>query len=452
MTTTTKLNLNLMTCRVDSRSSKLDIVAQIVRLVRVLDAGELAGSLDAGQLGAVSLLRSFTHGKFVAQDVRGYVSDFELEARDAFVAIAGARSTAKATWRTIFDAIKATAKDVAQARRDARQAKRIADRSPQQITDDARRSVEVAGKRSSSATDRVAALRAELVEAVEAEGKALERHAVKVEALDAAELAQALAVMNPDGMPETNIDLPKPASSTRQADEAKADAANACGTEAAPGTSGQEPAHQVVLDTATDTTRASLCCGFAIRRFGNGAELCESCGRRCEHEAAPEGGAPAIDELEAQAVERGPIAFAVPVEAIDPLEALELATDSLEVGTFPATFDGIKAAASAAVEAIAASKLAKANAATGAGRREAAGVRVVWKNLPSSDVRKEAAKAVLRSAAGMAPGVGKVTRVAIAKAGDTVRGDVLRKRPGLRTWENLGTFLADLPERFAFTS
>ncbi len=45
----------------------------------------------------------------------------------------------------------------------------------------------------------------------------------------------------------------------------------------------------------TDTSRASLCCGYAVRLFGNGAECCESCGRRCKSEEAPERGAPSID-------------------------------------------------------------------------------------------------------------------------------------------------------------
>jgi len=610
-TTTEKLNLNLMSVRVDSRSSKTDIVAQIVRLVRVLDAGELARNLDAGQLGTVSLLRSFTHGKFAGQDVRGYLSDFEREARDAFHAIAGARSTNKATWRTIFDAIKATAKVVATERREARAAERKAARSPEKVAADARHTAKVAGDRSSSATAKVAELRAELAQAIEAEATAMKRHADKVELADAAELeatdapataaelAEVAAILNPDGMPETNIDLPSSADAdqpeltelersstatttehkaarpdpssaaaptwlvalkaanaeaeavgealpfggnpiaqggtwkagtyhelyagggtlrafladdgtemarltfptlacdltvgeanaresetTRHADEAKADAANACGTcggelcthsgythdgddldaegfarrACAPcGLRGfsraslsrgpcfcagrVDPAPHAnrlatvvaddlvtVLDPATDTTRASVCCGFAIRRFNNGAEVCESCGRRCDHEPAPAGGAPSIDGL-----------------------APSSAAGVVEVGTFPATHDGIKAAASAAVKAIAASKLAEANAATGAGRREAAGARVVWRNLVSRDPRKAAAVAILRAAAGMAPGVGKVTRVELEKQGDTVRGDVLRKRKGERTWENLGTFLADLPERHALT-
>lgn len=44
----------------------------------------------------------------------------------------------------------------------------------------------------------------------------------------------------------------------------------------------------------TDTSVASLCCGFAVRSFVNGADVCENCGQRCDFEVAPEEGAPTI--------------------------------------------------------------------------------------------------------------------------------------------------------------
>jgi hypothetical protein len=50
--------------------------------------------------------------------------------------------------------------------------------------------------------------------------------------------------------------------------------------------------------TETNSTVASVCCGYAVRTFTNGAVVCEFCAQRCETEPAPEGGAPMIDDEE----------------------------------------------------------------------------------------------------------------------------------------------------------
>jgi len=94
------------------------------------------------------------------------------------------------------------------------------------------------------------------------------------------------------------------------------------------------------------------------------------------------------------------------------------------------------------------SSTAEKNAATIAGRAEAAGTKVAWVGLLRRDPRKAAAVAELLKAAGVERG--KVTGLEVTKAGDTVRGSVLTKRRGARSWDRAGEFYADLPERSAF--
>jgi hypothetical protein len=203
MTTTAKLNLNLMSLHADSRSSVRDLAAMVVDAARALGPSyDLCPAI-------AHRLRPFLTGEFATVAVR-VVHAMPADARDVFVA-ATDRGVSKVSWRGAFDAIKAAATAEAKARREARNAERKAARSPEKVAEEARFTAKIAGDRSSSATAKVAELQAKLSDAIQAEAQALNKHATKVAEADA---AQAI------------VD----AEATRHADEAKADAANACGT------------------------------------------------------------------------------------------------------------------------------------------------------------------------------------------------------------------------------
>lgn len=209
-TTTAKLGLNLMSLRADSRTTVRDLAAMIVEAARALGTSYTLGEVVAQRL------RPFISGEFAGVPCR-IVHAMPHDARDAFVAATN-RGVCKAAWLGAFNGIKAAAEVEAKRRRDARNAERAAARTPAQVTADLRRVENSAAGKVVEADALIVKAREALARAESSKATRVERHAKATAKREASELAEVEAVINPDAIPATNVDLP--ASSTPLADAA----------------------------------------------------------------------------------------------------------------------------------------------------------------------------------------------------------------------------------------